>query len=79
VLAWLKKQGAAGKPALAAHAQLQALDQQGDPRATCSSASSTTPAVGAAITLYRLSIERAKPDAEREAASSATCRPSKAA
>jgi hypothetical protein len=45
VLAWLKKQGAAGKPALAAHAQLvKHWHQQGDPRATCSSASSTTPA-----------------------------------
>jgi hypothetical protein len=70
VLAWLKKQGTAGKPALAAHAQLIKHLEEG--RATRDrdlivGQFNSTSAVGAALSLYRLSIERAKPDAQREA------------
>ncbi|GAB3058100.1 S46 family peptidase [Stenotrophomonas tumulicola] len=69
VLAWLKQQGAAGKPALAAHAQLIKHLEAG--RATRErdlfvGQFNNTAAVGSAITLYRLAIERSKPDAERE-------------
>ncbi|WP_258224115.1 S46 family peptidase, partial [Stenotrophomonas sp. HMWF003] len=70
VLAWLKQQGAAGKPALAAHAQLiKHLDTSKATRERDLFVSqfNSTSAVGAALSLYRLSIERAKPDAEREA------------
>jgi len=69
VLAWLKKRGAAGKPALAAHAQLvQHLDTSKTTRERDLFVSqfNSTSAVGSAITLYRLSIERSKADAERE-------------
>lgn len=69
VLAWLKQQGAAGKPALAAHAALVKLVEQGkatQQRDFVLGQFDRTGAIGAAITLYRLSIERAKPDAERE-------------
>ncbi len=69
VLAWLKKRGAAGKPALAAHAQLiQHLDTSKATRERDLFVSqfNSTSAVGSAITLYRLSIERSKADAERE-------------
>lgn len=70
VLAWLKQQGAAGKPALAAHAQLIKHLEEG--RATRDrdlivSQFNNTAVLGAALNLYRLSIERAKADAEREA------------
>ncbi|MFT4248348.1 MAG: S46 family peptidase [Pseudomonas sp.] len=69
VLAWLNKQGAAGRPALAAHDALVRLVD--DARATQQrdlvlGQFDRTGAIGAAVTLYRLSIERAKPDAERE-------------
>jgi len=70
VLAWLKKQGAAGKPALAAHAQLiKHLDTSKSTRERDLFVGqfNNTSAVGAALALYRLSIERAKPDAQREA------------
>ena len=69
VLAWLKKRGPAGKPALAAHAQLvQHLDTSKSTRERDLFVSqfNSTSAVGSAITLYRLSIERSKADAERE-------------
>lgn len=69
VLAWLKQQGATGKPALAAHAALVKLVEQGkatQQRDFVLGQFDRTGAIGAAITLYRLSIERAKPDAERE-------------
>ena len=69
VLAWLKKQGAAGKPALAAHAQLvKHLDTSKATRERDLFVGqfNNTSAVNAAIGLYRLSIERTKPDAERE-------------
>ncbi|WP_457395176.1 S46 family peptidase, partial [Roseateles sp. P5_E1] len=70
VLAWLKQQGAAGKPALAAHAQLIKHLEEG--RATRDrdlivSQFNNTAVLGSALSLYRLSIERAKADAEREA------------
>ncbi|MGA6149616.1 MULTISPECIES: S46 family peptidase [unclassified Stenotrophomonas] len=70
VLAWLKKQGAAGKPALAAHAQLIKHLEEG--RATRDrdlivGQFNNTSVLGSAIALYRLSIERSKADAEREA------------
>ncbi|KAG1081299.1 hypothetical protein G6F40_015548 [Rhizopus arrhizus] len=69
VLAWLKKQGAAGKPSLAAHAQLiKHLDASKATRERDLFVGqfNNTSAVSAAIGLYRLSIERTKPDAERE-------------
>ena len=69
VLAWLKQQGATGKPALAAHAALVKLVEQGkatQQRDFVLGQFDRTGAIGAAITLYRLSIERTKPDAERE-------------
>jgi len=69
VLAWLKQQGTAGKPALAAHDALVTLVEQGkatQQRDFVLGQFDRTGAIGAAITLYRLSIERAKPDAERE-------------
>ena len=70
VLAWLKGQGKAGKAALAAHAQLV-----GHGKSTGSTRDrdffvgqfNNTQVVSAAITLYRLAIEKAKPDAQREA------------
>lgn len=70
VLAWLRQQGAAGRPALAAHDALVELVEQGkatQQRDFVLGQFDHTGAIGAAITLYRLSIERAKPDAQREA------------
>jgi len=70
VLGWLKKQGSAGRPALAAHDQLvKHLDASKATRERDLFVNqfNNTAAVNAAITLYRLAIERAKPDAEREA------------
>ena len=70
VLAWLRQQGAAGRPALAAHDALVELVEQGkatQPRDFVLGQFDHTGAIGAAITLYRLSIERTKPDAQREA------------
>ena len=68
VLDWLRKQGSQGEPALAAHAQLVALNET--TRATRERdlvMRQTGGALGnTAVSLYRLSIERAKPDAERE-------------
>ena len=69
VLAWLRGQGAQGKAALAAHAQLEQLAAQA--RATRErdlvlgqlTGSGT---IGTAVDLYRLALERAKPDAARE-------------
>ncbi len=70
VLAWLRTQGKSGKGALAAHARLEALAAQA--RATRErdlviGQFGGTGAVGTATTLYRAALERAKPDAEREA------------
>jgi hypothetical protein len=67
VLAWLRKQGAAGEQALAAHAQL--LEIQKHKEATQERdrvLNSMGGLFGNAKALYRLAIERAKPDAERE-------------
>ena len=69
VLAWLKSRGARGEAALAAHRQLLALGEQ--TRATRERDQVTGGIGGAlgssAVQLYRLAIERAKPDAQREA------------
>jgi hypothetical protein len=70
VLAWLKGQGARGAVALQAHERL--LDLLAQTKATRErdltlAMFHNTAMVGAATQLYRLSIERAKPDAEREA------------
>ena len=69
VLAWLRAQGDAGQAALAAHDTLLRLDQAD--RATRErdlvfGQLRRTGAIGAAIGLYRLAIERQKPDAQRE-------------
>ena len=66
---WLASRGERGKAALVAHARLEALAAQ--ERATRERdlvlrQFSGTGTVGAAITLYRTAIERAKPDTQRE-------------
>ena len=69
VLAWLQAQGEAGKPALAAHEQLVALvedDKRTQERDLVVGMFNRTGVLGAAVNLYRLAIEKAKPDAERE-------------
>ncbi|MCW0397211.1 Dipeptidyl aminopeptidase BII [Xanthomonas sacchari] len=69
VLAWLKRQGGEGKAALQAHAQLLALGEQAKAtrdRDLVLRQMRRTGVLGSAVSLYRLSIERAKPDAERE-------------
>ncbi|KGM54124.1 dipeptidyl-peptidase 7 [Lysobacter daejeonensis GH1-9] len=69
VLAWLRAQGEAGKAGLDAHAKLVELGDVA--RATRErdlvfANLRSTGVLGAASQLYRLSIEKAKPDAERE-------------
>ncbi|HZH43641.1 MAG TPA: S46 family peptidase [Lysobacter sp.] len=69
VLDWLRRQGEAGKPALDAHAKLVALSEQAQAtreRDLVVSQLRSTGVLGVATQLYRLAIERAKPDAERE-------------
>ncbi len=69
VLAWLGKQGSKGEPAIAAHARLQQLGEQARAnreRDLVFSHLRSVGAIGAATQLYRLAIERAKPDAQRE-------------
>ncbi len=69
VLDWLRGQGDAGKPALEAHDRLVALANEAKAtrdRDAILGQFNNTGAIGTAITLYRLSLERAKPDAERE-------------
>ncbi|WP_269790303.1 S46 family peptidase [Stenotrophomonas sp. Iso1] len=69
VLEWLHAQGAAGKPALDAHAHLQALGQQAranQARDLNLGMLNRTGTLGTAVRLYRLAIEKAKPDAQRE-------------
>ncbi len=69
VLAWLKQQGGKGREALKAHDTLVALTEKSkatQQRDLVLGQFDRTGAIGAAVTLYRLSIERAKPDAERE-------------
>ncbi len=69
VLEWLRGRGEEGADALAAHQRLVALDEA--ERATRERdlvlrMLNGTGAISAASTLYRLAIERGKPDAERE-------------
>lgn len=69
VLEWLAKQGADGEAAIAAHAKLEALNDA--ERATRDrdlvvGQFGNTGLVSTATRLYRLAIEREKPDAERE-------------
>ena len=69
VLEWLRGRGEEGAAALAAHERLVALDEA--ERATRERdlvlrMLNGTGAISAATTLYRLAIERGKPDAERE-------------
>ena len=69
VLAWLKAQGGKGQPALEAHAKLVALGEQGKAtreRDLVVGQFHNTSAIAAAIQLYRLAIEREKPDAQRQ-------------
>ena len=69
VLDWLRKQGAKGQPALDAHAKLIALDEAARAnrdRDLVFGQLRSTGVLGAATQLYRLSIETAKPDAQRE-------------
>lgn len=69
VLDWLRKQGGKGDEALAAHAKLVSLDDAARihrERDLVFGQLRSTGVLGAATQLYRLSIERAKPDAERE-------------
>ncbi|GAA5080907.1 S46 family peptidase [Lysobacter panacisoli] len=69
VLDWLRKQGGKGDEALGAHAKLVALDEAARihrERDLVFGQLRSTGVLGAATQLYRLSIERAKPDAERE-------------
>ena len=69
VLEWLRSRGAEGEAAIAAHGQLVALNEA--ERATRERdlvlrMLNGTGAISAATTLYRLALERGKPDAERE-------------
>ncbi|MFC0677305.1 S46 family peptidase [Lysobacter korlensis] len=69
VLAWLRTQGTKGKAALAAHDRLVQLGEEA--RATRErdlvfNQLRNLGVIGAASQLYRLSIEREKPDAQRE-------------
>jgi hypothetical protein len=69
VLAWLQAQGEAGKPAIDAHQRLVALNQAASAtrdRDLVVGQFDGTGLVSTAIRLYRLAIERQKPDAERE-------------
>lgn len=69
VLGWLRAQGGKGKPALDAHAQLVALDeraQKTEQRDLVLGQIERGGTLGVATTLYRLAIERGKPDGERE-------------
>lgn len=69
VLDWLRAQGAQGKPALDAHQTLVALSaqrQRSMQRELLLDQIDRGGTLGVAVTLYRLAIERAKPDAERE-------------
>ena len=69
VLTWLSGQGAKGTAASRAHDQLVALNARARTtrdRDLVMGQFGNTGIVGAATTLYRLAIERPKPDAERE-------------
>jgi hypothetical protein len=70
VLAWLRSQGARGTAGLAAHDRLVQLGEEGRAhreRDLVFGQLRSTGVLGAAMQLYRTSIERAKPDAAREA------------
>jgi hypothetical protein len=70
VLAWLKGQGAKGKPALAAHAkllELHAAESATRDRDLVFGQLVRTGVIGTATGLYRFAIEAEKPDAERDA------------
>ena len=69
VLEWLASRGEAGEAALAAHArlmELHAVSKATRERDLVLSQLQRTGAIGTAVELYRLAIERAKPDADRE-------------
>ncbi|MFS8136812.1 MAG: S46 family peptidase [Thermomonas sp.] len=69
ILEWLGKQGRQGKPALAAHANLEALIEQGkrtQERDMVLGSFNRTSVLGTAVSLYRLAIEKAKSDADRD-------------
>ncbi len=69
VLGWLKGQGSKGREALKAHAALVKLLEQGQAtreRDLVLGMFNNTATVGAATQLYRLAVEKAKPDAERQ-------------
>lgn len=69
VLAWLKEQGGKGQPALDAHTTLLALLEQNKAtreRDLALAMFNNTAMIGSATQLYRLSLEREKPNAERE-------------
>ena len=69
VLEWLGTQGQSGKDALAAHAHLEALIEQGkltQERDMILGSFNRTSVLGTAVNLYRLAIEKAKPDADRD-------------
>lgn len=69
VLEWLRGQGSKGEAALAAHEKLLTLGDEARAnreRDLVFGQLRSTGVIGAATQLYRLSIERAKPDAERE-------------
>lgn len=69
VLAWLRAQGDAGKPALEAHATLVKLVEDAkrtQERDLVLGSFDRTGTIGVAVTLYRLALEKQKPDAERE-------------
>ncbi|WP_313495632.1 S46 family peptidase [Pseudoxanthomonas mexicana] len=69
VLGWLKGQGAKSQPALDAHAKLLDLLEQSKAtrdRDLTLALFNNTAMLGSATQLYRLSIEREKPNAERE-------------
>ncbi|MGV8923629.1 MAG: S46 family peptidase [Thermomonas sp.] len=69
ILEWLDAQGQQGKAALAAHAHLEALIEQGkrtQERDMVLGSFNRTSVLGTAVNLYRLAIEKTKPDADRE-------------
>ncbi len=69
VLAWLRAQGEAGKPALAAHDTLVKLvedSKRTQERDLVLGSFNRSGVLGTAVNLYRLAIEKQKPDAERD-------------
>ncbi len=69
VLEWLRTQGDAGKPALAAHATLVKLVEDGkrtQERDLVLGSFNRSGVLGTAVSLYRLALEKQKPDAARE-------------